>query len=57
MRLPIILFDLLLVYLICGHYLIRKCYPRSWRLKASLHDYERHFAHLLLRDRDVLAAR
>ena len=49
-----ILFDLLLFYLIFGHALIRKFYPRPRKLKALLRDYHKHYSHLLRRDRDIL---
>jgi len=55
MRIEIVIFDLLLFYLLCGHMVIRKFYPRKLQVKALLKDYEKHLRHLLRRDRDVLS--
>ena len=54
MRISIILFDLFLVYLLFGHALLRRLYPRPLRVRARLKDYQRHLKHLFERDRDIL---
>ena len=50
----IILLDLLLIYFIFGHSLVRRFYTRRRRNLAELRDYEKHFSHILIKDRDIL---
>ena len=56
MRIAIVLFDLLILYLLTGQSLIRRLAPRSYRIRAALKDYERLFRHVLRADRDVMPA-
>lgn len=48
--------DLLLLYFLAGQSLVRRFYTRRARRAAELKDIERHYRHLLLRDRDILPA-
>ena len=50
----IILADLALLYFIFGHGLLRRLYPRKQKLRCRLREYEKHYAHILRRDRDLL---
>ncbi|MBN2448944.1 MAG: signal peptidase I [Lentisphaeria bacterium] len=52
----IVLLDLLLIYFFCGHSLVRRLYTRRARVRAELRDLERHYRHLILKDRDILPA-
>jgi signal peptidase I len=51
----LILFDLFVLWFFFGQTLQRWLSPPSWRLKMRLREIERHFRHLLRRDRDILA--
>ncbi len=55
MRLAIVLFDLALFYFFFGHYVTRFLYPPKKKLRALLKDVERHYRHLLNKDRDILS--
>lgn len=48
--------DLLLLYFIVGHSFLRRFYTRRARMAAELKDIEKHYRHLLRKDRDVLPA-
>jgi signal peptidase I len=46
--------DLLLLYFIVGHSFLRRFYRRKARAAAELRDIERHYGHVLRKDRDIL---
>jgi signal peptidase I len=52
----IAILDLLLLYFIVGHSFLRRFYTRKARAAAELHDIEKHYRHILLKDRDILPA-
>ena len=53
--LAIVAFDLVLFYVLFGHMLVRKLLPRRHAVRVMLRDYERHFTHILRRNRDVFS--
>jgi signal peptidase I len=53
-RALIAVLDLLLLYFIVGHSFVRRFYTRRARVAAELKDIEKHYRHLLLKDRDIL---
>jgi signal peptidase I len=46
--------DLLLLYFIVGHSFLRHFYRRKARAAAELRDIEKHYGHVLRKDRDIL---
>lgn len=50
----IALLDVLLLYFIVGHSFLRRFYRRKARAAAELRDIEKHYRHVLLKDRDIL---
>lgn len=52
----IVVLDLLVLYFIVGHSFLRRFYPRRARVRAELHDIEKHYRHLLRKDEDILPA-
>jgi signal peptidase I len=52
----IAILDLLLLYFIVGHSFLRRFYTRRARVGAELKDIEKHYRHLLVKDRDILPA-
>lgn len=55
MSLALIAFlDLLVLYFIVGHSFLRRFYTRRARVAAELRDIERHYGHVLRKDRDLL---
>jgi signal peptidase I len=53
--LVLILFDLFIVWFFFGQSLQRMLAPARWRVLLDLREIERHFRHLLRRDRDILS--
>ncbi len=52
MKTPLIIFDLLLFYFLFGHALLRRFYPRYYKMGLALREQEKHLLHMLRRDRD-----
>jgi len=52
----IVVLDVLVLYFIVGHSFLRRFYTRKARVRAELHDIEKHYRHLLRKDEDILPA-